>query len=109
MNNTLWLLTFTKVGKIEVKEIEYIQEHTIKYELPKEHPYDIYNYIHKHNFDKVNIRKGTTEHEKTWYIVSDSKEKIIQAFEEYVSKKIVSYKIAIQGLRKHMIELCDYK
>lgn len=99
--NKLWLITFDRNNTIEAKEINVLEEHTIKYMITAEYPFNHYNYIHKHN---LNIMQYDRSH-KIHYIVSETKKDGINAINDYIIKKIESYNHTIDRLKKLQTKL----
>jgi len=93
--NKLWLLTFTKDNIVEIKQIEVIEEHKIKFRLEKESPFSCYEYIHKHNLNIVQPYGR-----KLRYIVSETKEGLLKSFDEYYDKKIKAHICIIERLHQ---------
>lgn len=92
--NKLWLIIINKDNVAECKQIDILEEHTIKYKLKAETPFNSYNYIHKHNLNIVQHNRK----ERINYVVSLDKNEGIEAINNYTNKKLEYHKRSIDKL-----------
>ena len=86
--NKLWLIIFNNDNDIEIKQIDILEEHTIKYKVKSEFPFDSYNYIHKFNLNIVQHNRK----DKIRYVVSNNRATGLQTIKDYCNSKIEAHK-----------------